>query len=170
MAVLMLSVLLVRYRRTTGTLLHVLRRDSALQIISIITSRLLAASVYASQPSLGFFNIPGVIEGSARYTVLPILACRLLLNMRKTEDPGVQKSVSSLLFGAPRPGDNSEDEDDDDPTGIPVRPVQRYAGLGRQGDAKGGMARHDAEANVGAIASAEENGELRAKTSHSAGN
>ncbi|KAF6743927.1 hypothetical protein DFP72DRAFT_1097724 [Ephemerocybe angulata] len=169
MAVLMLSVFLVRYRKTTGTLLHVLRRDSGLQIISIIAFRVFAALVNASQPSLGFYNIPGVIEGSARYTVLPILACRLLLNMRKTEDPGVQKSVSSLLFGAPVPADNSKDNDNDKPTGIPLRPVRRYAGLGRQGDAKGGTARHGEETEAGAIPGAEENGELRARMSQSAG-
>ncbi|KAF5331226.1 hypothetical protein D9611_013150 [Ephemerocybe angulata] len=127
---------------------------SAYRLASALTSRFAEL--------LGFYNIPSAILSSAQETVVPILACRLLLNMRKTEDPGVQKSVSSLLFGPPVPGDNSEDNDDDEPVGIRLRPVRRFAGLGRQGDVKGGTARRDAEAEVGTILASEGNGELRA--------
>ncbi|KAF6745201.1 hypothetical protein DFP72DRAFT_926693 [Ephemerocybe angulata] len=157
MAILMISVFLVRYRNTTGTLLHVLRRDSGVHLFSLIALRLFAAVAGSFAELLGFYNIPDAIVISGQYTISPILACRLLLNMRKSEDPGVQKSVSSLLFGPPVPGDNSEDNDDDEPTGIPLRPVRRYAGLGRQGDAKGGAARRDAEAEVGTDPVAENN-------------
>ncbi|KAF6743914.1 hypothetical protein DFP72DRAFT_931080 [Ephemerocybe angulata] len=157
MAILMLSVFLVRYRKKTGTLLYILRRDSGLHIFSFIAFRLFAALVGTFQQSLGAFNIPDAVLGGGQYTVFPILACRLLLNMRKSEDPDVQKTVSSLLFGAPVPGDNSEDDDGDDPTGIPLEPARRYAGLGRQGDAKGGTARRDAEAEEGTVPVAENN-------------
>ncbi|KAF6743902.1 hypothetical protein DFP72DRAFT_931052 [Ephemerocybe angulata] len=169
-AILMLSVFLVRYRSTTGTLLHVLRRDSGVHIFSLTALRLTSAVIGNLQESLGFYNIPTAILNSGQYAVIPILACRLLLNMRKSEDPGVQKTVSSLLFGAPVPADDSEDDDDDEPTGISLGPVRRYAGLGRQGDAKGGMARRDAEAKVGAVPVAEENGgSVRPTASQSAG-
>ncbi|KAF6745187.1 hypothetical protein DFP72DRAFT_1091782 [Ephemerocybe angulata] len=164
MAILMLSVFLVRYRNTTGTLLRVLRRDSGLHIFSLIALRLSSAVTRSLQELLGFYSIPDIIVVSAQNTVMPILACRLLLNMRKTGDPGVQKSISSLLFGPPVPGDNSEVNNDDEPTGIPLRAVQRFAGLRRQGDAKGGTA-----SEVGAIPGAEENGGLRTGTSNSKG-
>ncbi|KAF6756060.1 hypothetical protein DFP72DRAFT_1066885 [Ephemerocybe angulata] len=154
MAILMLSVFFARRRTTAGTLLHVLRRDSGVHLFSLIASRLFFAMTNSFPKLLGFYSIPYIIASDAQNTVVPILACRLLLNMRKTEDPGVQKSVSSLLFGAPVPGDNSEDNDGDEPTGIPLRPVRRYARLGRQGDAKGGTARHDEETEPPSRASA----------------
>ncbi|KAF6756061.1 hypothetical protein DFP72DRAFT_1117460 [Ephemerocybe angulata] len=157
MAILMLSVFLVRYRKTTGTLLHVLRRDSGVHLFSLIALRLFAAVTNSFVELLGFYNIPDTIAIDAQHTVMPILACRLLLNMRKTEDPSVQKSVSSLLFGAPVSGYNSEDNDDDEHTGIQLRQVRRYAGLGRQGDAEDGTARRDAEAEVGTVPVAENN-------------
>ncbi|KAF6745181.1 hypothetical protein DFP72DRAFT_1091752 [Ephemerocybe angulata] len=61
MAILMLSVFLVRYRNTTGTLLHVLRRDSGVQIVSLVALRLFAAVNSSFVELLGFYNIPDTI-------------------------------------------------------------------------------------------------------------
>ncbi|KAF5319834.1 hypothetical protein D9611_012823 [Ephemerocybe angulata] len=97
MAILMISVFLVRRRNTTGTLLHVLRRDSGVHLFSLLALRLFAAVTTSSVELLGSYNIPNSSSSNERdsivvggqYTIIPILACRLLLNMRKTEDPGV---------------------------------------------------------------------------------
>ncbi|KAF6744085.1 hypothetical protein DFP72DRAFT_1095714 [Ephemerocybe angulata] len=151
---LCLHALLGARRRYLALLIFIYAVESSLVMKKAL--RLFTAVTGSFGELLGFYSIPDTLAIDAQHTVMPILACRLLLNMRKTEDPSVQKTVSSLLFGAPGPGDDSEDNDDE-PTGISLGPVQRYAGLGRQGDAKGGMARRDAEAEVGTVPVAENN-------------
>ncbi|KAF5335548.1 hypothetical protein D9611_012188 [Ephemerocybe angulata] len=58
-------------------------------------------------------------------SVVPILANRLLLNMWRTEDPGVRKTVSSILFDPPRPEEDSEDDDE----GFGDRPIEMDSAL-----------------------------------------
>ncbi|KAF6746099.1 hypothetical protein DFP72DRAFT_1175749 [Ephemerocybe angulata] len=62
--------------------------------------------------------------------VVPILANRLLLNIWRTQDPEVRKTVSSILFDPPRPGEDSED-DDEEFGASPIEMVH-YEGLGRR--------------------------------------
>ncbi|KAF6741405.1 hypothetical protein DFP72DRAFT_1115744 [Ephemerocybe angulata] len=70
------------------------------------------------------------LMGVLNVSVVPILANRLLLDMWRTEDPGVRKTVSSILFDPPRPGEDSEDDDEE----FGARPIEmvHYEGLGRR--------------------------------------
>ncbi|KAF6749995.1 hypothetical protein DFP72DRAFT_851971 [Ephemerocybe angulata] len=122
---LVLFIFLVRYRDQAGTfkLFYVLRRDSGVYILSL-------AVISSGNFKLGWFSIPDEILGGLNYAVIPVLANRLLLNIWRTEDPEVRKSVSSILFDPPRPGEDSEDEDEE--FGDSPIEMVRYEGLGRR--------------------------------------
>ncbi|KAF6750051.1 hypothetical protein DFP72DRAFT_911676 [Ephemerocybe angulata] len=132
---LALAIFFVRYRNKTGTLIHIVRRDSGVQILSLTAIRLGGAITAALQLKLGFYNIPVAIVDGLITVLVPILSCRLLLNMRKSGDPIVRTIVSTLLFDPPRPGEDSEDDfDDGDDTDVSASPIEkaRFAGLGRK--------------------------------------
>ncbi|KAF6748762.1 hypothetical protein DFP72DRAFT_915408 [Ephemerocybe angulata] len=154
---LVLYVFLVRYRTQAGTfkLLHVLRRDSGVYILSVIGIRLCLAVVAAFRLRIGWYNIPGEILTVLNAVVVPTLANHLLLNMWKTEDPDVRKVVSSILFDPPRPGEDSEDDDEE----FVDRPIQmvRYDGIGR----RRALAREEGEGTLGGTGAtqAAENGD-----------
>ncbi|KAF6750038.1 hypothetical protein DFP72DRAFT_1072653 [Ephemerocybe angulata] len=84
----------------------------------------------AASLKLGWFSIPDDVLNSLNYMVVPVLANRLLLNMWRTQDPEVRKTVSSILFDPPHPGEDSEDDDEE----FRNRPIEmaRYEGLGRR--------------------------------------
>ncbi|KAF6745222.1 hypothetical protein DFP72DRAFT_926397 [Ephemerocybe angulata] len=88
-------VIYVRYRSQTGTLFTVLRRDGGIHLLSLIAARLIAKITDFLNPTS-----PLLETCLARFqdAVIPILACRLLLNIHCMEDPGVQSIVSSILF------------------------------------------------------------------------
>ncbi|KAF6750000.1 hypothetical protein DFP72DRAFT_851976 [Ephemerocybe angulata] len=121
---LVLFIFLVRYRRQAGTfkLFHVLRRDSVIVTRSAVSNSTQCGSGW-------FISTNNILDGFNR-AVVPILANRLLLNMWRTQDPEVRKTVSSILFDPPRPGEDSEDDEDE----FADRPVElvRYEGLGRR--------------------------------------
>ncbi|KAF6748776.1 hypothetical protein DFP72DRAFT_915446 [Ephemerocybe angulata] len=123
-------IFLVRYRNQAGTLklFHVLRRDSGVYILSLAVLRLGQAVVSAFRLTLGWFNIPEEILVALNTVVVPILANRLLLNMWRTQNPDVRKSVSSILFDPPRPGEDSDNDDEE----FSDRPIEmaRYDSLG----------------------------------------
>ncbi|KAF6750037.1 hypothetical protein DFP72DRAFT_1048534 [Ephemerocybe angulata] len=129
---LALFIFMVRYRKQTGTfkLFHVLRRDSGVYILLLAVIRLGSAIAGAFQLKLGWYSIPDEVLSALNGAVVPILANRLLLNMWKTQDPDVRKSVSSILFDPPRPGEDSDDDDEE----FADRPIEmmRYKGLGRR--------------------------------------
>ncbi|KAF6746654.1 hypothetical protein DFP72DRAFT_855189 [Ephemerocybe angulata] len=95
----------------------------------------------------GLYNIPEfvlgrlfhksftiAIEQSLQTFGAPILACRLLLNLRRSEDDGVRsRVVSTLVFDTPRQGtsDESEDYSDDEYGPQPVAMVQ-FSGIARR--------------------------------------
>ncbi|KAF6755517.1 hypothetical protein DFP72DRAFT_1045352 [Ephemerocybe angulata] len=129
---LVLFIFLVRYRSQAGTfkLFHVLRRDSGVCILLLTAIRLSGALLGAFQPRFIWYDIPAIILDGLNRSVVPVLANRLLLNMWRTQDPEVRKTVSSLLFDPPRPGEDSDDDDEE----FGDRPVElvRYEGLGRR--------------------------------------
>ncbi|KAF6750003.1 hypothetical protein DFP72DRAFT_911566 [Ephemerocybe angulata] len=128
MFALVLFIFLVRYRRQAGTfkLFHVLRRDSGVYILSLTAIRLSAAVAGAFRPLVQLTQLHSILNG----LVVPILANRLLLNMWRTQDPEVRKTVSSILFDPSRPGEDSEDDDEE----FGARPIEmvHYEGLGRR--------------------------------------
>ncbi|KAF6743336.1 hypothetical protein DFP72DRAFT_1178155 [Ephemerocybe angulata] len=92
--------------------------------------RLGSAIVTAFRLSMGWYSIPGQVLDTLATVATPILANRLLLNMWRTQDPDVRKTVSSILFDPPRPGEDSDDDDEE----FADRPMEmvRYEGLGRR--------------------------------------
>ncbi|KAF6741886.1 hypothetical protein DFP72DRAFT_227191 [Ephemerocybe angulata] len=130
---LALFIFFVRYRKHRGTLLQVVRRDSGIYILSLSALRLGSAITGTHSPTLSQANSIGdsVLDGLANIA-MPILTCRLLLNMRKSEDPVVHTMVSSILF------DFNPPQGDEDPAdggvGSNAEPLSmvHYAGLGRR--------------------------------------
>ncbi|KAF6744209.1 hypothetical protein DFP72DRAFT_929880 [Ephemerocybe angulata] len=131
---LTLAVFYVRYRKQTGSLLEVVRRDSGLCILLLTAIRLFNAITDAFNVVLGLYNIPDMILQCLQKVVIPILACRLLLNMQEHDDPGVRSTVSTLMFEAQSATTTSVglDVDYDDEFTQVVEFPPRYAGLGRQ--------------------------------------
>ncbi|KAF6756982.1 hypothetical protein DFP72DRAFT_1168702 [Ephemerocybe angulata] len=138
MAVLAIVVFYARYRSRASSLLHVIRRDGGIYIISLTVIRLGGAIITAFQLKLGTSNIPIQVIAGIRQLAAPIFAYRLLLNMRRTEDPGIRSVVSSILFDPPKISTQSESftvEDSSDPTS-PQMEMGKYAGLGRRRNAE----------------------------------
>ncbi|KAF6750164.1 hypothetical protein DFP72DRAFT_1173033 [Ephemerocybe angulata] len=127
LAALALFIFSVRYRSQTGTLIQTIRRDSGIWIVSFVAIRLgnsLTLVFRIGRP--GSDNLTHVFALLSRIAV-PVLACRLLLDIRKTEDPIVRTTVSSILFDPPLPGDDSLHTDEE----LTARPSRRKAGKGR---------------------------------------
>ncbi|KAF6765777.1 hypothetical protein DFP72DRAFT_868437 [Ephemerocybe angulata] len=125
---LTLAVFYVRYRKQTGSLLEVVRRDSGLCILLLTAIRLFNAITDSFNVVLGLYNIPDILQK----VVIPILACRLLLNMQEHDDPVVRSMVSTLMFQAESGTTTSVGLDYDDEFTQVVEFPRRYAGLGRQ--------------------------------------
>ncbi|KAF6741653.1 hypothetical protein DFP72DRAFT_1083335 [Ephemerocybe angulata] len=129
-----LAVLISRRMHHGGSLMISIRRDSGVYIVSLALIRLGSAITNAFHLRLGFENVPGTLQRIA----IPMIASRLLLNMRKTEDPGVRSVVSTILFDTPR-SENSESQLEEggevwkgqDATGTGM-PMTEYAGIGRR--------------------------------------
>ncbi|KAF6746570.1 hypothetical protein DFP72DRAFT_1152253 [Ephemerocybe angulata] len=94
----------------------------------IVTRSAVSNSTYFG--SGWFLSTRYYIAKTLSISVVPILANRLLLNMWRTQDPEVRKTVSSILFDPPRPGEDSGDDDEE----FANRPIEmaRYEGLGRR--------------------------------------
>ncbi|KAF5335800.1 hypothetical protein D9611_009617 [Ephemerocybe angulata] len=146
MSALTLGVLYVRFRAQRGSLIKIIRRDSAFYTFSLTAIRLGNAATAASKPMPGAYNVPNAVFTYLQNMVAPIVACQLLLNMQKTSDPGVRSVVSTILFKPSytmgSEGVDSEQSDDtraedgrqEDhaPRIEMVAPASRYSGLGRQ--------------------------------------
>ncbi|KAJ3529338.1 hypothetical protein NMY22_g9037 [Coprinellus aureogranulatus] len=105
--------LVVRYRGHNGRLVQVLRRDGGLYYIALAgirfglaivrTPAILAMSQLLSNPGY-------ILMLVLSYIGIPILAQRLMINLRKTDYIGSRPIASKLLFAPPPPG--SEDDED----------------------------------------------------------
>lgn len=73
-----------------------------------------------------------------------MLACRLLLEIRKSADTTVRTAISTILFNPPWTGDETKENFDDDAHERPQEMV-RFQGLGRRRAADGGEVNQDAE-------------------------
>ncbi|TEB28641.1 hypothetical protein FA13DRAFT_1793808 [Coprinellus micaceus] len=105
--------LVVRYKGQGGRLLRVLRRDGGIHYMSLLVLRLLNAIVYTpaviSMPNLDSNPVFHFLN-AATDVVIPILAQRLLINMRKIDYMGSQPIASKLLFAPPGPGTDEYEE------------------------------------------------------------
>ncbi|KAF6741806.1 hypothetical protein DFP72DRAFT_1054672 [Ephemerocybe angulata] len=136
MSALAVTILYVRFRQTRGgALTKILWRDGGLYFLSVTAIRLGISITVALKPRK--YNIPNAINSGLQTVVIPVLACRLLLNMRKSEDPGVCTAVSSLLFDPPSvTSGDSETGSSEDSTSDREGEVGHYAGLGRRRGAR----------------------------------
>ncbi|KAF5320436.1 hypothetical protein D9611_010738 [Ephemerocybe angulata] len=130
-ALLAIGVFYARYRRQTGSLIKVLRRDSGVYVFAMTIIRLANAIVITFSMKLGYYNLFDVVMNAILICIGPILACRLLLNMQETVDEGVRTIITTLLFDPSNP--TNESEDNIDSSNRPVE-MKRYKGLGRKKD------------------------------------
>ncbi|KAJ3540065.1 hypothetical protein NMY22_g4460 [Coprinellus aureogranulatus] len=108
------ATLIILYKGRKGRLVQVLQRDGGLYYIASASIGLIVAitrtpaivAVGALDPSpiSMFVNV-------SQYVGIPILAQRLMINIRKTDYVGSRPIASKLLFAPPTPGS----EDDEDP-------------------------------------------------------
>ncbi|KAF6742442.1 hypothetical protein DFP72DRAFT_1105879 [Ephemerocybe angulata] len=94
-------------------------------------------------------NLPGYAFSIMFQTAIPVLACRLLVEIRKTEDPAVRTAISSILFDPPSPSENTEDSDYEPEINQVPREMVQFQGLGRRRAGEGGRADRDEEAGAG---------------------
>ncbi|KAF6750723.1 hypothetical protein DFP72DRAFT_1072152 [Ephemerocybe angulata] len=129
LALLTLVILYVRYRGQTGFLIQTIRRDGGLYVFVFIVIRLLSAIVAAFHLNLGYYNYLLNVIGHLQTWGLPILACRLLLNLRRTDDPDIRTRISTIIFDG-----KSEDDDDEQTAGRQgeLELMTPFAGLGRR--------------------------------------
>ncbi|KAF6742444.1 hypothetical protein DFP72DRAFT_1105882 [Ephemerocybe angulata] len=128
LAALALAIFAMRYRGQSNSLIYVIRRDSGAYIFSLTAIRFGGAIVSALRSRYAYSNIPDATFSGLVSMIVPILASRLLINMRKTKEPVALSIISTLLFDPPQDSsDSSEDEFDD-----PVAEMVQYQGLGRK--------------------------------------
>ncbi|KAF6753856.1 hypothetical protein DFP72DRAFT_848787 [Ephemerocybe angulata] len=161
-----LYIFSVRYRKQTGTLFETVRRDSGIYILSFVALRL-GTALAVTLRTENDLNLPGyafsmyvpdsnrMVPGhssppSMFQTAIPVLACRLLVEIRKTEDPAVRTAISSILFDPPSPSENTEDSDYEPEINQVPREMVQFQGLGRRRAGEGGRAGRDEEAGAGA--------------------
>ncbi|TEB28643.1 hypothetical protein FA13DRAFT_1793810 [Coprinellus micaceus] len=107
--------LVVRYKAQAGRLLQVVRRDGSIYYLSVLAIRLAFAIIhsYASLPTSRLEHSPGIMcLYTAADVLIPILAERLLVNMRKVDYVGTEPVASRLLF-APPPRLSAKERNDD---------------------------------------------------------
>ncbi|TEB28585.1 hypothetical protein FA13DRAFT_1735423 [Coprinellus micaceus] len=116
LALLGVATLVIRYNGQGGRLVQVIRRDGGRHYISQLVIRLVSAIVQTPSviqaPELETSPV-FVLINMATIVIIPILAQRLLLNMRKVDYMGSEPFASKLLFAPPIPG-----EDDDPEAGL----------------------------------------------------
>ncbi|KAJ3545572.1 hypothetical protein NMY22_g2378 [Coprinellus aureogranulatus] len=105
------ATLIVRYKGRSGRVVHVLRRDGGIHYVSLAglrfvqavvnTPAILSAEQWGTNPAAILFQVSDAV-------ITPILAQRLMINLRKVDYMGSQPMASKLLF-APQ---SSEAEDD----------------------------------------------------------
>ncbi|KAF6741883.1 hypothetical protein DFP72DRAFT_1054612 [Ephemerocybe angulata] len=154
-----LYIFLVRYRNQTGTLFQTMRRDSGVYILAFVALRLGAALALTLRTE-NDLNLPGYVFSMCVLEIqntdkvsspvrifqvaVPMLACRLLLEIRKSADTSVRTAISTILFNPPWTGDETKENFDDDAHERPQEMV-RFQGLGRRRAADGGEVNQDAE-------------------------
>ncbi|KAF5320599.1 hypothetical protein D9611_013731 [Ephemerocybe angulata] len=144
-----LYIFSVRYRKQTGTLFETVRRDSGIYILSFVALRL-GTALAVTLRTENDLNLPGYAFSIMFQTAIPVLACRLLVEIRKTEDPAVRTAISSILFDPPSPSENTEDSDYEPEINQVPREMVQFHGLGRRRAGEGGRAGRDEEAGAGA--------------------
>ncbi|KAF6747392.1 hypothetical protein DFP72DRAFT_1149210 [Ephemerocybe angulata] len=163
-----LYIFSVRYRKQTGTLFETVRRDSGIYILSFVglSALRLGTALAVTLRIENDLNLPGyafsmyvpdsnrMVPGhssppSMFQTAIPVLACRLLVEIRKTEDPAVRTAISSILFDPPSPSENTEDSDYEPEINQVPREMVQFQGLGRRRAGEGGRAGRDEEAGAG---------------------
>ncbi|KAJ3512897.1 hypothetical protein NMY22_g15201 [Coprinellus aureogranulatus] len=113
---LAIATLVIRYRHHNGRLIQVIRRDGVLYYFTVTAIRFAIALMYTPSviPAEERESSPAIVFALGfQDTCVPILAQRLLLNLRKVEYPGTRPIASALLF-APYQRDGSSPTADSD--------------------------------------------------------
>ncbi|KAJ3540892.1 hypothetical protein NMY22_g4110 [Coprinellus aureogranulatus] len=120
-AMLLLAVvtLIMRYRGHAGRLVRVLRRDDGIYYIAVAGIRFGQAihnkhTCYTGAEQKGHKRMGSnrIIE-RANFTVVPILAQRLMINLRRADYMGSEPVASKLLFATPASSTDPDIAEDD---------------------------------------------------------
>ncbi|TEB28571.1 hypothetical protein FA13DRAFT_1815705 [Coprinellus micaceus] len=111
LGLLCIGAITVRYKGQSGRLVRVLLRDGGIHALSLLAIRMTWAVLWTPE-----IVPPSELDGSPAYflanvasnVIIPILAQRLLLNMRKVDYAGSEPIASKLLFSPPVPGIGDE--------------------------------------------------------------
>ncbi|TEB28620.1 hypothetical protein FA13DRAFT_1815723 [Coprinellus micaceus] len=130
LAVLGVVTIVVRYKGQGGRLVQVISRDGGLHYLSLLAIRVVGAivqtgSVLSTQELDA--NPVYILTNLASIIIIPTLAQRLLINMRKVDYMGSEPIASKLLFAASAPGS----EDDLEFDSFELAPVP--SGMGHRG-------------------------------------
>ncbi|TEB21346.1 hypothetical protein FA13DRAFT_1800006 [Coprinellus micaceus] len=140
LALLGIVTLVTRYRGKGGRLVQVIRRDGRIHYLSLLVIRVVSAIIWTPavipMPELDP-NPVYLVLNMANYVLIPILAQRLLVNMRKVDYMGSEPVASKLLFALPAPG--SEDNLGNDFDSLEM--TQEPSGLRQPGSAGGAKRR-----------------------------
>ncbi|TEB27475.1 hypothetical protein FA13DRAFT_1816390 [Coprinellus micaceus] len=117
LALLGIVTLVIRYKGQDGRLIQVIRRDGGLHYLSLLVIRMISA-IILTQSVLPLEEIDAsplnLLSQVGDLVIIPILAQRLLINMRKVDYMGSEPVASKLLFAPPAPGTESEDDLEED--------------------------------------------------------
>ncbi|KAF6750257.1 hypothetical protein DFP72DRAFT_911457 [Ephemerocybe angulata] len=127
-AALALAVIYVRYRAQTGSLIQTIRRDSGIYILSLIAVSFPNAIIAAFHLNEGWSNIIITVLSHLQCNFVPIVACRLLLNIRMPEDRALFSRVSTLLF---EPGGRMSSLESNSSTSEKPHKRAQFLGIGR---------------------------------------
>lgn len=130
---LAITIFSLRYRSNRGPLVKVVRRDGGVCVLSLAAIRIgLAVATGMNlnlQPVSASTSIGLIVHHTftqLQDIVVPMLACRLLLNMRETELDCGAHTITSIFFAPPRSNGEPENAAEDN---LATRQAPPYAGL-----------------------------------------
>ncbi|TEB21339.1 hypothetical protein FA13DRAFT_1799994 [Coprinellus micaceus] len=127
LALLGIFALVTRYRGHSGDLVKVIRRDSGLHYLSLLvvglTSAVIQTRAVIATTELDSSPV-SVLLDLTNMVVIPMLAQRLLINMRKVDYMGSDPVATKLLFAHSAPGSEEDLEGDFDCIEMTQRPYE----------------------------------------------
>ncbi|KAJ3539225.1 hypothetical protein NMY22_g4831 [Coprinellus aureogranulatus] len=107
LAILMAGTIYVRYRNQTNSLINIMRRDVGFYFSVLVVLGILHAVFRTpDSPVEDRYNIITAL----RMVLYPVLANRILLNIRNSKDRGVRTNAVSTLLFAPTDSETETDE------------------------------------------------------------
>ncbi|TEB21131.1 hypothetical protein FA13DRAFT_1736451 [Coprinellus micaceus] len=125
--ILAISSLVLRYTKKTGGLIEIISRDGGIYYLLVTAARFVGAVMTTPVVREAIDGSPAIfLIAAVQYAIVPILAQRLMINMRKVDYLGSEPIASTLLFAPPGPSERSEDSIEDGAMDDPVQVSQEH--------------------------------------------